>query len=234
MSATVTELGMVGLFFIPAAASRRLPDVIRRGSRRTGTAPGEAEAAVDQAVDCPERRAAGMLRVSGGEEENVSEHDDASAAEAALRKAVEQLSGNGTSDGDKAAEEAVQALADGSGQAWTPGQEAQIRAMVDQIRKLQDLNRPGGGWWRRRREWRARERLVDLMMAGGPELLNEAELRHWKSHAMVELLLRFIDSPMKQDDTVETLARIEALHAVTYEEYQQARKKLADEKAAAG
>ncbi|MFJ8600061.1 hypothetical protein ACIREM_15300 [Streptomyces shenzhenensis] len=106
--------------------------------------------------------------------------------------------------------------------------------MVDQIRKLRDLNRSGGGWWRRRREWRARERLVDMMEAGGPELLNEAELRHRKSHAMVELLLEFADSPMKEDDTVKALTRMETVNAVTYEEYQQTRKKLAEEKAAAG
>lgn len=161
----------------------------------------------------------------------MSEDNDTTAAEASLRKAVEQLCGDGPGDGSKAAQKTVQALADGSGRAWTPEQETQIRAMVEQIRKLRDLNRPGGGWWRRRREWRARERLVNMMMAGGPELLNEAELRHWKSHAMVELLLTFMDTAMKQDDTVETLARIEALNAVSYEEYQQARKKLADEKA---
>ncbi|GGR39026.1 hypothetical protein [Streptomyces netropsis] len=96
--------------------------------------------------------------------------------------------------------------------------------MVEQIRKLRDLNRrPGGSWWRRRREWRARERLVDMMEAGGPELLNEAELRTWKSHAMVELFLKFMDTAMKQDDMGETLARIEALNAVTYEDYQQAK-----------
>lgn len=34
---------MTGLFFIPAAASCRLPGVIRRRSRRTGAAPGEAD-----------------------------------------------------------------------------------------------------------------------------------------------------------------------------------------------
>ncbi|MFD7763528.1 hypothetical protein [Streptomyces microflavus] len=136
-------------------------------------------------------------------------------------------------DGSEAAQEAVQALADGSGKAWAPEQERQIRAMVEQIRKLRDLNRPGGGWWRRRREWRARERLVDMMMASGPELLNEAELRHWKNQAMVELLLKFMDTAMKQDDTMETLARIEALNAVTYEDYQQAKKALAEKKAAA-
>ncbi|MGQ4732668.1 hypothetical protein ACUN3E_34060 [Streptomyces sp. Ju416(a)] len=117
------------------------------------------------------------------------------------------------------------------GRRGRPSQETQIRAMVEQIRKLRDLNRPGGGWWRRRREWRAREQLVNMMMASGPELLNEAELRHWKSHAMVELLLKFMDTAMKKDDTMETLARIEALNAVSYEDYQQARKKLAEEKA---
>jgi hypothetical protein len=43
LSAAVTGLGMIGLFFIPAAASRQLPDVIRRRSRRTVAAPGEAD-----------------------------------------------------------------------------------------------------------------------------------------------------------------------------------------------
>ncbi|MFI8007983.1 hypothetical protein [Streptomyces sp. NPDC086010] len=43
LSATVTALGMAGLFFIPAAASRQLPDVIRRRSRRTAAGPGEAD-----------------------------------------------------------------------------------------------------------------------------------------------------------------------------------------------
>ncbi|MFB7600409.1 hypothetical protein [Streptomyces sp. NPDC056160] len=163
----------------------------------------------------------------------MSEEDDTTAAEASLRRAVEQLCGDG-SDGSEAAQEAVQALADGSGKAWTPEQETQIRALVEQIRKLRDLNRPGGGWWRRRREWRARERLVDMMEAGGSELLNEAELRHWKSHAMVELLLKFMDTAMRHDDTVETLGRIEALNAVTYEDYQQAKNQLAGKKAATG
>ncbi|MCY0947805.1 hypothetical protein [Streptomyces antarcticus] len=43
LSAAVTGLGMIGLFFIPAAASRQLPDVIRRRSRRTTAAPGEVD-----------------------------------------------------------------------------------------------------------------------------------------------------------------------------------------------
>ncbi|WP_123076387.1 hypothetical protein [Streptomyces sp. ADI95-16] len=162
----------------------------------------------------------------------MSEHDDTTAALASLRKAVEQLSGDGACDGSKAALEAVQALQEGAGQEWTPEQETQIRVLVEQIRKVRHLNRPGGGWWRRRREWRARDRLVDLMMDGDPELVNEAELRHWKRLAMVKLLLKFTDSAMKQADMVEALARIQALNAVTYEDYQQAKKTLAEEKAA--
>ncbi|MFJ3594749.1 hypothetical protein ACIQUY_39080 [Streptomyces sp. NPDC090231] len=39
LSAAVTALGIIGLFFIPAAASRQLPDVIRRRSRRTSGEP---------------------------------------------------------------------------------------------------------------------------------------------------------------------------------------------------
>ncbi|MFI6063200.1 hypothetical protein [Streptomyces sp. NPDC051286] len=128
----------------------------------------------------------------------------------------------------------MQALSDGSGRQSTPEQETQIRAMVELIRKVRDLNRPGGGWWRRRREWRARGRLVDLMLTGGPELLNEAELRHWKSHAMVELLLEFAGSAMKKDDTTKALARMETLQAATYEDLQQARKAVADRQAATG
>ncbi|MFJ5026211.1 hypothetical protein [Streptomyces goshikiensis] len=55
----------------------------------------------------------------------------------------------------------------------------------------------------------ARPGLVDLMMAGGPELASEAELRLWKNHAM------------KQDDIAKTLARMETLHTATYEGWQQ-------------
>ncbi|MEW5631189.1 hypothetical protein AB1388_32270 [Streptomyces hydrogenans] len=164
----------------------------------------------------------------------MTEHDNASAPEAALRKAVEQLCGfDEPGDGNEAVQEATQALADGSGKAWTPDQETQIRAMVDQIRKLRDLKRPGGGRWRRRRESWARARLEDMLKAGGPELLDEAELRHWKCLAMVELMLEFAGSPMKQDDVVKVLTHREAVNAVTYEGYQQAKKALAEKKAAA-
>ncbi|MET9810866.1 hypothetical protein [Streptomyces halstedii] len=75
----------------------------------------------------------------------MSEDDDTTAAEASLSMAVEQLCGDGAGDGSEAAQETVQALIDGSGRAWTPEQETQIRAMVEQIRKLRDLNRPGAG-----------------------------------------------------------------------------------------
>ncbi|MFJ9033663.1 hypothetical protein ACIRQP_35210 [Streptomyces sp. NPDC102274] len=53
LGAAVTGLGMIGLFFIPAAASRQLPDVIRRRSRRTGTAPGAADPQEAEPSDCP-------------------------------------------------------------------------------------------------------------------------------------------------------------------------------------
>ncbi|WP_406739548.1 hypothetical protein OG365_40350 (plasmid) [Streptomyces sp. NBC_00853] len=72
------------------------------------------------------------------------------------------------------------------------------------------------------------------MMAGGPELVSEAELRLWKNHAMVEVLLEFAGSAMKQDGIAKTLARMETLHTATYEGWQQARKALADEQAATG
>ncbi|MFJ4917616.1 hypothetical protein [Streptomyces sp. NPDC088726] len=150
----------------------------------------------------------------------MSEDNGAQAAEASLRKAVEQLSSDGVGDDAQAAHE------------WTPEQEGQIRAMVEQIRKVRDLNRPGGGGWRRRRAWRAQGRLADLMEVGGPELVNEAELRHWKSHAMVELLLEFSGGSMKPDETAKALSRMETLQSVTYKDYQQARQKLAERKAA--
>ncbi|MFF9704683.1 hypothetical protein ACF1FE_26380 [Streptomyces griseofuscus] len=70
------------------------------------------------------------------------------------------------------------------------------------------------------------------MEAGGPELVNEAELRHWKSHVVVELLVEFTDSAMTPDDTTKALARMETLHAVTYEGFQEAKKVLAGRKAA--
>ncbi|MFC9626996.1 hypothetical protein ACFTXM_45935 [Streptomyces sp. NPDC056930] len=104
--------------------------------------------------------------------------------------------------------------------------------MVEQIRKVRDLNRPGGGGWRRRRALRAQGRLADLMEVGGLELVNEAELRHW-SHAMVELLLEYVGGAMKKDDTATALSRMETLQAATYEDYQQAKKMLADRKSAA-
>ncbi|WP_327372266.1 hypothetical protein [Streptomyces sp. NBC_01217] len=159
----------------------------------------------------------------------MSKYDEKAAGES-LRKAVEQLSGDGVGDGAQAAQAAVQAL---HGQEWTPGQETQIQAMVGQIRKVRDLSRPGGGGWRRRRAWRAQGRL-DLMMTGGPELVNEAELRHWKNQMTVQVLLEFAGSAMKPADTTKALIRMEALRAATWEDLQQAKKALAERQASAG
>jgi len=58
------------------------------------------------------------------------------------------------------------------------------------------------------------------MMASSPELLNEAELRHWKSHAMAKLLLESAGSAMKKDDTTKALTRMHTLQAATYEDFQ--------------
>ncbi|MGW2331701.1 hypothetical protein ACWC5C_38955 [Streptomyces sp. NPDC001700] len=158
----------------------------------------------------------------------MSEDDDAPAAEASLRKAVEALSGDGAGEDSEAVQKAVRALSDGAEQEWTPEQERQIRAMVEQIRKVRELHRPGAGWWRRRRQWRAKERLVDLMMAGGPEMLNEAELRHWKNHMMVEVLLQFSGSAMKPEDVQLATSRMETVHATTHEDLQRLKQKHAE------
>ncbi|MGW2492312.1 hypothetical protein ACWCV9_34590 [Streptomyces sp. NPDC001606] len=42
LSAAVTALGMIGLFFIPAACSRQLPDVIRRRAAERRADAGRA------------------------------------------------------------------------------------------------------------------------------------------------------------------------------------------------
>ncbi|MFD6917303.1 hypothetical protein [Streptomyces virginiae] len=72
----------------------------------------------------------------------MAEHDDVQAAEAALRRAVEELGGDGAGADGQAAQEAVRALSAGSDQEWTPEQEDQIRVMVEQIRRVRKLNRP--------------------------------------------------------------------------------------------
>ncbi|MFB7796673.1 hypothetical protein ACFC0R_42445 [Streptomyces sp. NPDC056086] len=63
--------------------------------------------------------------------------------------------------------------------------------------------------------------------------MNEAELRHWKSHMMVELLLEFAGSATTPDDTAKAYSRMETLQAATYEDLQQAKKALAARRAAA-
>lgn len=47
---------------------------------------------------------------------------------------------------------------------------------------------------------------------------------------MVELLLEFSGGAMKPDETAKALSRMETLQSVTYEDYQQARQKLAERK----
>ncbi|MEU3923078.1 hypothetical protein [Streptomyces sp. NPDC029004] len=100
--------------------------------------------------------------------------------------------------------------------------------MVGQIRKIRDRARPDAGWWRKHREWRARQRLVDLAVAGDPELLDEAELRRWKSHMTLEVLLEFAFGALKLADIELALSRLETVHAATYEDLERVKQKLAE------
>lgn len=168
-----------------------------------------------------------MLRVPR-ERQSVPEQDP-NAAEASLRKAVELLQGDDAEAAPRAVEEAARALPGEPEPGWTPEQERQIEALVGHIRKVRDLARPDAGWWRRQREWRARQRLADLAMrADGMELLDEAELRHWKSHMLVEVVLEFAGSAMKADDVQLAMSRMETVHATTYEDLKRVRQTLAD------
>ncbi|MEU0163375.1 hypothetical protein ABZ154_32460 [Streptomyces sp. NPDC006261] len=104
LSAAVTGLGMTGLFFIPAAASRELPassggaPVIRRPlpARRTRT-PSRTAVGLPGAP-----RGGHAARSARRRGERVSEDDDATAAETSLRRAVEQLCGDGAGAGGEA------------------------------------------------------------------------------------------------------------------------------------
>ncbi|WP_214911572.1 hypothetical protein [Streptomyces sp. ISL-99] len=49
------------------------------------------------------------------------------------------------------------------------------------------------------RIWPKHHTSVDLPLAGEPELFNEAELRHWKSHMTAVVLLEFTDGAMKRN-----------------------------------
>lgn len=145
---------------------------------------------------------------------------------------MDRLSEGESPGGGVAERETDDAPLVGAEQVWTPEQEAKIRVMVDQIRRLQDLSRRDGGWWHRRRRRRAKHRLFDLMQASGPELWRESELRRWKSTAMVELCLDFACSEMTRADTAKAVARIEVLNDATYEDLQKAKRALADRNAA--
>ncbi|MGW1539743.1 DUF6082 family protein [Streptomyces sp. NPDC002309] len=142
------------------------------------------------------------------EEVSVSGHDDAQTPELAFRAVMELLRGA----------HIVQEIPRGSQQQWTPAQEAHLQALVEQIRKVQRLHRQSDGWWRLYRKLRARERLVDQIMAGKPELLNEAELRYTKSQMLVGVLLEFACSALQPDDVQRAILQMEAVQKTTYED----------------
>ncbi|MEU1661064.1 hypothetical protein ABZ527_33970 [Streptomyces griseofuscus] len=77
-------------------------------------------------------------------------------AEAALRKAAELLPDGGTGDGAEPAQQAVQealrAFLARRSWAGRPEQEKQIPAMVRELRTVRQMDRPGAGLLRRRRQ----------------------------------------------------------------------------------
>lgn len=177
-----------------------------------------------------------MLRVRR-EGESVSEYDEEAAGES-LRKAAELLPHDDADDGSEAAQQAVQAalqVLPGTLQpGWTPEQERQIQAMVTELRTVRQLSRPGASWWRRHRQDRARERYVSLAMFSDPELVDEAELRMWKHHMTVAVLLDFAVSAMQRDDVQAAVNRLAIVHAATYEDLKEFKQKMADRPEATG
>ncbi|MFI1293394.1 hypothetical protein ACH4VM_33960 [Streptomyces sp. NPDC020792] len=83
---------------------------------------------------------------------------------------------------------------------WTPEQEKQIQAMVHELRTVRQMDRPGAGLLRRRRQEQARKRYVALAMFSDRQLVDEAELRMWKQNMTVAILLEFAVSDMRRDD----------------------------------
>lgn len=61
--------------------------------------------------------------------------------------------------------------------AGLPEQEKQIQAMVRELRTVRQMDRPGAGLLRRRRQGQARKRYVGLAVFSAPQLVDEAELR---------------------------------------------------------
>lgn len=169
-----------------------------------------------------------MLRVPEEKGVRVSEHDDAAAAEASLKRAVEQLSGDGTGDDSKAVQEALQALPGTPEPGWTPEQEKQIQAMVHELRTVRQMDRPGAGLLRRRRQEQARKRYVGLAMFSDPQLVDEAELRMWKQNMTVAVLLEFAVSAMRRDDVQSAVTRLEIVHSATYADLTEFKQKMAD------
>lgn len=161
----------------------------------------------------------------------MSEYDEDAAGES-LRKAAELLPDDDADDGagaaQQAVQEALQALPTTPQSGWTPEQEKQIQAMVTELRTVRQLAGPDAGWLRRKRQMRARNRYVDLAMFSDPALVDEAELRMWKHHMTVALLLEFAVGPMQRDDVQAAVNRLAIVNAATYEDIKKVKQKRAD------
>lgn len=157
---------------------------------------------------------------------------DTSAAEASLKKALELLSDPEPGNLDRArqaGQAAVRAIPNEPAKERSAAEEAQIKALVERIRKVHHVSRQDPNWWQRKREWRARRRLGDLAVrADSMELLNEAELRHWKNRSITEALLEFGTGAMAEGDIQLLDSRLATVHGATYEDLRRAQRQLAE------
>ncbi|MCF3143803.1 hypothetical protein [Streptomyces platensis] len=157
---------------------------------------------------------------------------DTSAAETSLKKALELLRAPGPGDLDRArqaAQAAVRAVPNEPAKEWSAAEEAQIKALVEQIRKVHHVSRQGPNWWQKKRERRARRRLGDLAVGvDSMELLNEAELRHWKNRSITDALLEYGTGTMAEDDIQILDSRLATVHGATYEDLRRAKRQVAE------
>lgn len=128
----------------------------------------------------------------------------------------------------QAAQEALRALPSTPEPGWRPEQEKQIQAMVHELRTVRQMDRPGAGLLRRRRQDQACKRYVALAMFSDPQLVEEAELRMWKQNMTVTVLLEFAVSDMHRDDVQSAVTRLEIVHAATYADLTEFKQKMAD------
>ncbi|MCX4547003.1 hypothetical protein [Streptomyces sp. NBC_01565] len=152
----------------------------------------------------------------------MSERDYAPSVEASLRSAVTLLDERGPAAVRMTIEEILSTLPGGRARDWTASQEARIRALVNQMNTVRNLDRAQTGWWGRRKARRARQRLTILMRVAGPKLVDEAALRCWKAAQVLEILRDFTAGRRDREDVARVLDRLRIVHTATYLDLRQA------------